>query len=151
MGVVKVQSQTISQCLINLLPFCFTSIRPTIPIYIIYSYFEIWPWKIPGQGHGWGKRTRSHSWPSIEPMHFFFCFMSIWPTIPEIWPIGCLTLKKKQIWNCEKKNCQNIFLQKKISIIYLGNISMSKGIKLPNFAVIGWVVLILLCRKANIC
>ena len=30
------------------------------------SYIEILPWKIQGQGHGWGQRSRSHNSPSIQ-------------------------------------------------------------------------------------
>ena len=55
------------QYLINSLPFHFTSIRPTR-----YSYIEIWPWNIQGQGHEWGQRSRAHIIPSIEPIHFLF-------------------------------------------------------------------------------
>ena len=40
--------------------------------FLRYSYCEIWPWKIQGQGHGWGQRSRSCSSPSIQPVHFFF-------------------------------------------------------------------------------
>ena len=37
-----------------------------------YSYFKIWPWNIPGQGHEWGHRSMSHVMPSIQPMLFLF-------------------------------------------------------------------------------
>ena len=36
------------------------------------SYFQIWPWNFQGQGHEWGKMSRSHIVPSIQPMHFIF-------------------------------------------------------------------------------
>ena len=49
--------------------------------------------KIKGQGYGWDQRSRSHSSPGIQPMNLLFSFTSIGPTIPEIWPIECLTLK----------------------------------------------------------
>ena len=57
----------LAQYLINSLPFHFTSIRPTR-----YSYIEIWPWNIQGQGHEWGHQSRSHIIPSIKLMHFLF-------------------------------------------------------------------------------
>ena len=47
--------------------------------YLRKSYFEIWPWNIQDQGHEWGQRSRSH-------ISLPFCFTSIRPTIPEIWP-----------------------------------------------------------------
>ena len=40
--------------------------------FLRYSYFEIWPWNIQGQGHEWGQRSRSYIIPSIQPMHFLF-------------------------------------------------------------------------------
>ena len=35
------------------------------------GYFKHRPWKIQGQAHEWGQRSRSNSCPSIEPMYFF--------------------------------------------------------------------------------
>ena len=58
------------QCPINPLPFHFTSIRPTIPDRD--TTISKWPWNIPGQGHEWGQRSRSHTIPSLQPMHFLF-------------------------------------------------------------------------------
>ena len=49
-----------------------------------YTYFEIWPWNIQGQGHEWSQRSRSHIIPSIHALPFRFT--PIGPTIPEIWP-----------------------------------------------------------------
>ena len=40
--------------------------------FLRYSYFEIWPCNIQGQGHEWGQRSRSYIIPSIKPMHFLF-------------------------------------------------------------------------------
>ena len=40
--------------------------------FLRYSYFDIWPWNIQGQGHEWGERSRSHIIPSIKPMYFLF-------------------------------------------------------------------------------
>ena len=56
----------------------------------------MWPWKIQGQCHGWGQRSRSHGWPSIQLMHLVFG-----PTIPKIWPI-VFDLDKENIRNFEK-------------------------------------------------
>ena len=55
--------------LIDLFSFCFTSIRWQL---LRYSYFEIWPWKIKGQGHEWGQRSGTYNSPSIRLMHFLF-------------------------------------------------------------------------------
>ena len=50
---------------------------PLIPcqsalLYFRLGYFKHWLWKIQGQGHGRGQRSRSHNWPSIQPMYFLF-------------------------------------------------------------------------------
>ena len=58
-----------AEYLIDMLSFCFKSIRQQ---FLRYSYFEIWYWKIKGQGHGWGHRSRSISSPSIQPMYLIF-------------------------------------------------------------------------------
>ena len=56
-------------------------------------YFQIWPWKVRGQGHGQVPSSMSH-------VHFVsnqctsFRFRSIGPTDPEIWPIEYLILTK---------------------------------------------------------
>ena len=115
---------------INSFHFHFTSIRPTIP----ESYFEIWPWNIQGQGQEWGQRSRSHIVPSIQPMHFLFCFTSIGLTIPEIWPI---------VFDFEKTH--QIFYNENLPKL----ITMTRAIKLPCFVVIRWVVLILSRRQAD--
>ena len=54
-----------AQYLINRLSFCIT-----IPE--IQLFWNLKPWKIKGQGHGWGQRSRSHSSPSIQPMHLLY-------------------------------------------------------------------------------
>ena len=69
--------------LIDLLSFCFTSIRQQ---FLRYRYLEIWPSKIKGQGHWWGQRSGSHNSPRIQPIHPLFHFTSIRPTIHEICP-----------------------------------------------------------------
>ena len=86
---------------IQLICFLFVS-NQSDQKFLTWSYFKIWPWKIQGQGHGWGQRSRSHSWPSMP----FFCLKSIAPTILEIWPIECLTLKK---YIRLKKNVKKMF------------------------------------------
>ena len=40
--------------------------------FLRYSYFEIWPWNIQGQGHEWGQRSISHIILSIQLLHFLF-------------------------------------------------------------------------------
>ena len=42
---------------------------PPIPQIRLYETLTL---KIQGQGHGWGKRSISHSLPSIQPMHLLF-------------------------------------------------------------------------------
>ena len=52
-------------------PFRSMSITHPHPIPQI-SLFQTLTLKLQGQGHGWGQRWRSHSSPSIQPMHLFF-------------------------------------------------------------------------------
>ena len=60
-------------------------------------------------------------------------FMSIGPTIPEIWPIECRALEiTSEILTTPPSNQV---------------ISMTSGLKLSCFVVIGWVVLTLSCRQ----
>ena len=56
--------------LIGSLPLRFTH-QPE-RYFLIWSYFEIRTWKIQGQGHELGKRSRSQISPSIQSMHFLF-------------------------------------------------------------------------------
>ena len=60
-----------SQPSILLICFLFIS-HQSHQQFLRYSYFEIWPWNIQGQGHVWGQRSRSHIIPSIQLMHFLF-------------------------------------------------------------------------------
>ena len=53
---------------INLLPFHFTSIRPTIPKIQLFRNLTL---KQPRSSE-WGQRSMSHIIPSIQPMHFLF-------------------------------------------------------------------------------
>ena len=100
MCVVKVHSHTIDlvSYLICFCFFCFTSIRSQ---FLRYSYFEIWPSKIQNQRHGWGQRSRSHSWPRIQPMHLLFVsrhrINHSWDLSNSVWPSKNTTaiLKKK--------------------------------------------------------
>ena len=57
-----------AQYLIDFFSFCFTSIRYQ---FLRYSYFEIWPSKIPrSRSRVRSKvKSRSHSSPSIQQMH----------------------------------------------------------------------------------
>ena len=82
MGVVKTQGHIIGQYLCDLLPVRFTSDQQ----FLRHNYFEMWLWKIQGQGHVWGQRSMLHRSPSIQLMHFFL--------IAEIWSVECLTMKK---------------------------------------------------------
>ena len=74
-----------------------------------------------------------------------FCFTSMGP---EIWPKYCLTLKK-HIRNFIRKFVK-IIVSNKTSPKFSQVITMTREIKLPRFVVIGWVVLTLLCRQANL-
>ena len=77
-----------------------------------------------------------------------FRFTSIGPTIP--WDMV------KRVLELEKyiRNFFLKFTEKKVSnrISPISNqvISMTNGVQLPSFVVIGWVVLILSCRQANL-
>ena len=69
--------------------------------FLRYSYFEIWPWNIQGQGHEWGKKVKVTYYP-VSNRCTSFSFHINWTTIPEIWPKQFLTLKK-HIRNLKKK------------------------------------------------
>ena len=56
--------------LIDSLPLRFTH-QPE-RYFLIWSYFEIRTWKIQGQGHELGNRSRSQISPSIQSMDFLF-------------------------------------------------------------------------------
>ena len=120
--------------------------------FLWYSYFEIWPSKIPGQGDKWGQRSRSQIIPSIQPMHFLF--------ISHQSDQPFLRYDQKSVWPW--KNTSEIFkenLQKKVSNRlypkFNQEISMTRGIMLIYFVVIGWVigwvVLTLWSRQENFC
>ena len=123
MGVVKGQDHTVSPITNRFAFFLFHINQKTIPEKQLFwnltlknqrsgflrkSYFEIWPWKIKGQG--WGQRSRSYSSPSIQPMHHLFAsHPSEQPLIPEIYPI-VFDLEKThpKIWekNFQKNSCK---------------------------------------------
>ena len=128
---------------INSLPFHFISIRPKIP----EIHFEIWPWNIQGQGHGWGQKSRSHILLSIQPMDFLFVsHQSDQPFLRygqnSVWP-----------WN----KTSEIFIENLITISnrtapkYDQVIIMTRAIKLSCLVVIRWVVFTLSRRQANLC
>ena len=56
---------------IQLICFLFIS-HQSDQQFLRYSYFEMWPWNIRGQGHEWGQRSRSHIIPSIQLMLLLF-------------------------------------------------------------------------------
>ena len=51
--------------------FCSMSIGPPIPEIRLPPVFQTLILKIQGQDHEYGRRTRSHSWPSIQLIAFF--------------------------------------------------------------------------------
>ena len=65
------RARSYSQPSIPLIRFLFIS-HQSDQQFLRYSYFEIWPCNIQGQGHEWGQRSRSHIIPSIQPMPFLF-------------------------------------------------------------------------------
>ena len=142
MGVVKGQDHTVSPVSNWFAFFLFHINQITIPEIQLF-------WKMTL------KNQRSRSWvrskvkvtlftqyPTDAPP---FRFTSIGPTIPEICPIECLTLKK-HIRNFErkfgKKKVSNRIPPKSSQVI-----SMTRGIQQLCFVVIGWVVLTLSCRQ----
>ena len=88
--------------------------------FLRYSYFEIWPWNIQGQGHEWGQRSRSHILPSMRRMHFpFVSYQSDQPFLRygqnSVWPWK----NTSKIFN---ENLQiNIFQQNFIKIYSYNN------------------------------
>ena len=101
---------------------------PSLPQIRLFQTLTL---KLQGQGHRWGQRSRSHNSPGIQPMHLLFVsHQSDQPFLRylqlSVWP-----------W----KNTSKIFKEK------FGK----KGIMLPSVVVIGWVVLILSYRQANLC
>ena len=102
--------------------------------------------------------TRSRSWvrSKVKVTYFTqyptdvppFHFTSIGPTIPEICPI--VFVLEKHIQNFQRKFGKN-WVSNKIPPKSNQVISMTKGISLPSSVVIGWVVLTLPCRQANLC
>ena len=79
-----------AQYLIDFISLCFTSIWKQ---FLRYIYFEIWPWKSKGQGNGWGQ-SQGHVVHPVSNRCTSFFFTSIGPTIAEICPMECLTLRK---------------------------------------------------------
>ena len=117
----------------------------------IFFYFKIWPESY--------KTTRSKSWvrSKVNVIRFTqyptdappFRFTSIGPTIPEICPIECLTLKKhirNFLRKFGKKRVSNRIPPKSYQVI-----GMIRSILLPSFVVIFWVVLTLSCRQGYFC
>ena len=89
--------------LINVLPFHLTSIR--VPILDI-QLFQNLSLKFQGQYHGWGQRSRSYSWHSIQSMNLLFVSQQSYQPFfrygqQNVWPWK----NKLQIW--EEKNQQN--------------------------------------------
>ena len=84
---------------VDLLPFCYTSVRPIIPE---IELFQNLTWKIQGQEYGWGQRSRSLKWPSTQPMHSIFVSHQLLNKPFLGYGQKCLTLKN-HIWNFEKK------------------------------------------------
>ena len=73
------------------------SIGPHIPD---VQVFQILTWKmvkVIGQGYSW---SSTHF--NASAIHF----TSIIPTIPQMWPMECLTMKKTQNQYFEKQICQ---------------------------------------------
>ena len=139
MGVVKGQDHTISP-VSNSFAFFLFHINQ---IFMRYSYFEIWPWKINGQGHGW---DQSHIIHTISKRCTSFSFHinrnnHSWDMSNRVFYLA------KYRWNFQKE----IWQKKKVSKKSHQVISMTRGISLPGFVVIGWVVLTLSCRQANFC
>ena len=105
------------------------------------------------------KTTRSKSWvrSKVNVIRFAqyptnappFRFTSIGPTIPEICPIGCLTLKK-HIRNFIRKFCKKR-VSNRIPPKSNQVIGMNRRILLPHFVVISLVVLTLSCRQGYFC
>ena len=103
MSVVKGKVIQSAQYPINLLPFHFTSITPTVPEIQLFLNLTL---KHP--------RSRSRVRSKIKVTYYTryptdalpFRFTSIGPTIPEIWSKSCLTLTK-HIRNFKKKIFQN--------------------------------------------
>ena len=110
--------------------------------------FQTFTLKQQGQGHGLGQRS-SHITHPVSNRCTSFRFTSIGPTIPEICPIECLTLKK-HIQNVQRKfgkrRVSNRFPPKSNQVI-----SMAREIMLLSCVVMGWVVLTLFWRQANLC
>ena len=138
------KARSYSRSSILLIHFIFTS-HQSHQQFLRYSYFEIWPWNIHGQGHEWGQRSRPHIIPSIQPMHFLFV------SHPSDQPFLRYAQNTGSVWswkthpNFLKKICPKNY-PKSNQVI-----TMTRAIKLPSFVVIGWVVLTLSRRQANFC
>ena len=143
MGVVKGQGHVVGP-VSDSLPFRFCSIRPTILEIQVHKNLTF---KIQGQGNGWGQRSRSHSSPSIQLMHFLFIschsdppFLIYGNRVPD--------LERNTSEISEEKFAKKIAAYR---IPPKSNqvINMTRGILLQRFVVIGWVVLTLFCGQAN--
>ena len=150
MGVVKGQDHTVSLSSNWFAFFCFVFLFHINQITILEIQL-FWNLTL--------KNQRSRSWvksrvgvilftqyPTDAPP---FRFISIGPTIPEICPKECLTLKK-HIRNFQRKFAQ-IEVSTKIPPKCNQVISMTWAIYLPSFVMIGWSNLTLTCRQANFC
>ena len=128
---------------ILLICFLFSS-HQSHPQFLRYSYFEIYPWNIQGQGHEWGQRSRSQYYIQYPIDALPFSFTSIGPTIPDIYG-------QNSVWPW--KNTSEIS-KKKFAKISVSNRTSQKSNQVitmsrSNFVVIGWVVLTVSCRQAN--
>ena len=144
MGVVKGQDHTVRPVSNWFAFFSFHINQITIPQ---YSYFEIWPWQIKGQGHGWGQRSRSHSSPSIQSMYLLFIsHQSDQPFLryvqKSVWP-----------WKNTSEILEENLLKTELITEFLQN--LIRWWPWPEEysyqVVIGWVVITLSCRQANFC
>ena len=99
-----------AQYLIDLFPFfsCQSDHQ-----FLRYSYVEIWPCKIQGQGQVWHQRLRSHNSSSIQLIHFLFVSCQLDQSFLR-YGQQCLTLKKYiqfLFLDSPRKKIQTEFLQ----------------------------------------
>ena len=73
------RAKSYSQPSILLTRFLFISHQPDQQ-FLRYSYFEIWPWNIQGQGHEWGKKVKVTYCTQYPTDARPFCFTSIGQT-----------------------------------------------------------------------
>ena len=65
------------------------------PSFLRYGYLKIWPWKSKVKYEVICRGQIVGPVPNQPINECTFCFISIGPIIPKIWPIECLTVKKK--------------------------------------------------------